>query len=142
MGGGSQSLLAAQAAWQSSEWLSGLLDEGGEVFGVPSRPFSAVFQAEGRLCLPQQVQRHVLDHGHVRGAVAHPELGQVVVEHHIEHPMQAVLNPPMAAHHAGKGFGIELGRAEIVGSEGPSLRKRTVRNENTGEILPISSEKS
>jgi len=28
------------------------------------------------------------------------------------------------------------------GSEGPSLRKRTVRNENTGEILPISSEKS
>jgi len=29
-----------------------------------------------------------------------------------------------------------------LGSEGPSLRKRTVRNENTGEILPISSEKS
>ncbi len=30
----------------------------------------------------------------------------------------------------------------LEGSEGPSLRKRTVRNENTGEILPISSEKS
>ncbi len=30
----------------------------------------------------------------------------------------------------------------LYGSEGPSLRKRTVRNENTGEILPISSEKS
>ena len=27
-----------------------------------------------------------------------------------------------------------------VGPEGPSLRKRTVRNENTGEILPISGE--
>jgi len=28
-----------------------------------------------------------------------------------------------------------------LGSEGPSLRKRTVRNENKGAILPISSEK-
>ncbi len=27
------------------------------------------------------------------------------------------------------------------GSEGPSLRKRTVKNENTGEILPVSGEK-
>ncbi|MGI4940219.1 MAG: hypothetical protein ACRYHQ_06605, partial [Janthinobacterium lividum] len=27
----------------------------GEVFGIPSCPFAAVFQAEGRLCLPQRV---------------------------------------------------------------------------------------
>jgi len=49
------------------------------------------------------------------------------------------------------GFGVIVGRGvrhgaevggQILGSEGPSLRKRTVRNENTGEILPISSEKS
>ncbi len=32
-------------------------------------------------------------------------------------------------------------RDGAVGSEGPSLRKRTVRNENTGEILSISGEK-
>jgi len=29
----------------------------------------------------------------------------------------------------------------VDGSEGPSLRKRTVKNENTGEILPVSGEK-
>jgi len=33
------------------------------------------------------------------------------------------------------------GRLRVAGSEGPSLRKRTVRNENMGEILPISGEK-
>ena len=40
--------------------------------------------------------------------------------------------------------GIHFGyreHAAQMGPEGPSLRKRTVRNENTGEILPISEEK-
>jgi len=51
-------------------------------------------------------------------------------------------------HDAGdvSGEGREAVRGRLTGSrlcgaEGSSLRKRTVRNENTGEILAISSEK-
>jgi len=41
---------------QSSERLSGLLDEGGEVFNIPPCPFSAVFQTEGRLWAHPQLR--------------------------------------------------------------------------------------
>ena len=109
-------------AGRSSERLSGLLDEGGEVFDVPPRPFPPVFQAEGRLCLPEQVERHVLDHGHVRGAVACPEPGQIVAAKpegfapgtSRQVPNAGCSRSPMAAHHAGEGFSIELGRAKVA----------------------------
>ena len=41
---------------------------------------------------------------------------QVVVRHHVEHPMQPVLKPPVAAHHASERLGIEFGRAKVIAS--------------------------
>ena len=40
--------------------------------------------------------------------------GQVIVEHHIQDPMQPIFHMPMRAHGPGEGLGIELDRAEIV----------------------------
>ncbi len=56
----------------------------------------------------------MLDDGHVGRPVPGVQARQVVVEHHVEHPAQPVLNPLMAADHAGEGLGIELGRAEAI----------------------------
>src|SRR4051812_49625428 len=92
----------------------GLADEALEVGGVPAGALAAVLERDGRLGVAQQVHRHVLHDGHVGGAVAGPQPGEVVLEHHVQDPVQAVLDPPAAAHRAGEGGGVEAGRAQVV----------------------------
>lgn len=46
----------------------------------------------------QQVAGHVLDGGEVRGCVLAPDAALIVAKHHIHHPVQDVLDGPVAAH--------------------------------------------
>jgi hypothetical protein len=56
----------------------------------------------------------VPDHGHVFGAVAGSEARLVLVEDDVEDPVEAIFDPPMAAHGVGGGFGGEGGGGDIV----------------------------
>src|SRR3954465_10438743 len=65
----------------------GLSDEGLEVGGVPAGALAAALQADGWSRLMQQVRGHVSDHGHVRGAMAGPEPGEIIAEDDIQDPV-------------------------------------------------------
>lgn len=43
-----------------------------------------------------------------------PEPGEVVVEDHVEYPMEPVLDAPVGTHRAGEGGGVELGGGQVV----------------------------
>ena len=66
------------------------------------------------LGVAHQVHRHVFDDGHVLRAIAASQPGEIVVEHDVEHPAQAVLDAPMGADRGGEGLGVELRRAEVI----------------------------
>ena len=89
--------------------LRSLPDQVFQILGIPSGALAAVLQADRRLRLAQQIKREVLHDGHIFRAMAGPQAGEIVAEHHVEHPMQPVLDAPMAAHRARKRFNIELG---------------------------------
>ena len=75
---------------------------------VLSGPLMAVFQAGARFGLGQQVHRHVFDDRHVGGPMGGAQAREIVMEDDIQYPMEAVFDPPMAAHDACEGFSIEL----------------------------------
>src|SRR5215213_238907 len=101
-----------------------LADECFEVAWVPSGELAAVFEACSWRGLPHEVYGHVVyghvvyghvsEDGHVLGAIAGAQAGEVVVEDHVHDPMQAVFNAPMGANRTGKGRGLEKSRREIV----------------------------
>src|SRR3954470_14568957 len=92
----------------------GLPDEAFEVGGVPAGALAAVLEAHGRPRLMQQVRGHVPDHGHVGGAVAGPQPGEVLVEDDIQDPVQPVLDAPVGPYRAGEARRVEGGGGEIV----------------------------
>src|SRR3982750_2373205 len=118
----------ANIAWTCSSWLTsartqgnrvnirsrGLPNEAFEVGGVPAGALAAVLEAHGRSRLMQQVHRHVPDHGHVRGAVAGPEPGEIIAEDDIQDPVQPVLDAPVGPYRAGEARRVEGGGGEIV----------------------------
>src|SRR4051794_13100193 len=67
-----------------------LADECFEVAWVPSGELAAVFEACGWRGLPHEVHGHVSEDGHVLGAMAGAQAGEVVVEDDVHDPMQAV----------------------------------------------------
>lgn len=75
---------------------------------VPSGPLTAVFQAGGRFGPGQQVHRHMLDDRHVGGPMGGAQAREIVMEDDIQYSMEAVFDPPMAAHDACEGFSIQL----------------------------------
>jgi hypothetical protein len=89
-------------------------NEAVEVIEVPAGELAAVLEAGGGLGLVQEVQGYVLDHRHVLRAVAGPQPSEVVAEHHVQDPMQPVLDPPVAAPRPSQARGIQLGRAKVV----------------------------
>src|SRR4051812_11243627 len=92
----------------------GLPDEAFEVGGVPAGALAAVLEAHGRSRLMQRVHRHVPDHGHVRGAVAGPEPGEIIAEDDIQDPVQPVLDAPVGPYRAGEARRVERGGGEIL----------------------------
>jgi hypothetical protein len=57
----------------------------------------------------QQVHGHVFDHGHVFGTETGAQSGEIVVEDHAQHPMEAIFDAPVSAHRAGEGLGAQAG---------------------------------
>ena len=62
----------------------------------------------------QQIERGVLDDGHVLRPVAGSQPCQVVAEDDIQHPVQPVLDAPAASDTAGEGVSTQFGRAKVI----------------------------
>src|SRR6185503_21154599 len=75
---------------------------------------AAALQADGWSRLMQQVRGHVSDHGHVRGAVAGPEPGEIIAADDIKDPVQPVLDAPVGPYRAGEARRVERGGGEVV----------------------------
>src|SRR5687768_15692102 len=107
----------ASSAWQGKRMNAGscaLPEEALEAGCVPAGWLPSVLERAGGLGPMQQVGGHVPDHGHVLGCMAAAQAGEVVPEHHVQDPVQAVLDAPMIADRLGEGGGIELGGGEIA----------------------------
>ena len=53
------------------------------------------------------------DDGHVSGAVALAQPGEILLEGHVEEPVQGVFDGPVAAHGLGEALGDQEGRADV-----------------------------
>jgi len=84
-----------------------LADEGFEVVGVQIGEFSPDLEAVLVLWVADEVHRHVFDDSHVLRYVAASQPGEIVVEHDVEHPVQAVLDAPVGADRGGEALGVE-----------------------------------
>jgi hypothetical protein len=76
---------------------------------VPGCFLAAVLEADGRLCLCQQVESGVPDDGHIGRSMTGAQTGEVIAEDDIEHPVQPVLDPPVPADDASKAVDVEPG---------------------------------
>ena len=74
---------------------------------VPGCCFSPDLEAMLSACVSDEVHCHVFDCGHVSWPVVGAQTHQVVVEHHVKHPVQPVFDAPMGADGAGEKGGIE-----------------------------------
>ena len=87
------------------------------------------------LAATQQIAGHVLDGGEVGRRVRAPYAALVVAEHHVHHPVQPILDAPVAAHRVAYLLGVARQRADVVArsalygqpSTGISRRLSTVR---------------
>jgi pyruvate/2-oxoglutarate dehydrogenase complex dihydrolipoamide dehydrogenase (E3) component len=86
-----------------------LADESFAVIGVEAGEFSPALEALAVLRASQQVHGHVFDHGHVFGTETGAQSGEIVVEDHAQHPMEAIFDAPVSAHRAGEGLGAQAG---------------------------------
>lgn len=68
---------------------------GAKVGVVPVRPLAFDEHTSFAQFLAHHVQRNVAEYGRVLRRVAHPNAVLVFVEGHIQHPMHALLDPPM-----------------------------------------------
>ena len=67
----------------------------------------------GSGALGDEIDGEMPDNGHVFRAVAFAQAG-LVVDGHVQHPMELVLDAPMAAHRLGRLFGGEGGRGDVI----------------------------
>ncbi len=81
------------------------MEKGAEVGGIPRGAFAPGFDGSLVFCRANEVDGEVSDGGHVSGAVAFTEAGQVLPEGDVEHPVELVLDAPVSAHGLGEGFG-------------------------------------
>jgi hypothetical protein len=68
---------------------------------------SADFEVVLILSAVDQVDGDGLDDGHVLLTVDGSQAGKVIMEDHIEHPVETVLDAPMTANRVGRLFGAE-----------------------------------
>jgi hypothetical protein len=52
--------------------------------------------------LTHEIEGEMADHGHVLGTMACAQARMIVVESHVEGPVQVVFDGPMASHSLGK----------------------------------------
>ena len=88
---------------------------------VPGGSLSTRLDRALVFCVADQIDGEVADDGHVLGAVAFAQAGEVLLEGYVERPMQVVLDCPMAAHRLGKGFCRERARGDVGASSGRDL---------------------
>jgi hypothetical protein len=92
-----------------------------EVIRVPSGELAAELGGSAVVRGADEVEGEVADDGHVPGSVSLSEAGLVVAEDDVEHPMGAVLDPPMPADGLGGGGGGEAGGGDVVAGFGVGL---------------------
>ena len=97
------------------------LQDGVKVIRVPSGQFTADLEAFAWLGRAQQVHHHMADGGHVVRAVSGSQTREVLMEDDIQHPMQTVLDMPMAAHRVGE---LAASRSRSRCSSGVRMRFR------------------
>ena len=92
-----------------------------EIAGIPSGEFAASLDRALVGGTTHQVDGEVSDDGHVFRAMAGPQAGLIFVELDIEHPMELVFDPPVAAHGASESLGVERGGGDIEAPVGRGL---------------------
>ena len=84
---------------------------------VPTGALDFLAHRYGRRMCPDEVECELADDCKVLGSMVFPGSVAVFVEDDIEHPMQLVLDGPMAAHDLQKFFGREVFGKQIVACE-------------------------
>jgi hypothetical protein len=107
-------LLAVLGQGSESGLTRKLAEQGCEILWVPSGPLSPEFDASFVLGSTQEVDGKVADDGHVFRAVSTSKAGLVVFKRHVENPVKAVLDGPVAAHGLGGAGGVERGGRDVV----------------------------
>jgi hypothetical protein len=72
-------------------------NETGQEIVIPSGRLALAAQGVLSRCIAEQILRHVLDGGEIGRSVFGPNPALVIAEDHVDDPMQAVFNGPMAA---------------------------------------------
>ena len=78
-----------------------------QILRVPRGSFAPALDGSLVGGLSHQIEGEMADNGHVPGAVAGAEARLVLIEGHIEGPVQVIFDGPMASHGNGEGFGRE-----------------------------------
>src|SRR4029077_4659066 len=92
-----------------------------EVLWVPGGPLSASLDGSVVLGLADEVEGEVAGDRHVSGTVSGAQAGLILVEGHVEGPVQVVLDGPVASHGLGEGLGGEVARADVAAPLGLDL---------------------
>jgi hypothetical protein len=82
-------------------------DDMEQILRVPRGSFAPSFDRSLVGGLSHQVEGEMAYNGHVPGAVAGAETRLVLIEGHVEGPVQVVFDGPVASHFNGNGFGRE-----------------------------------
>lgn len=70
-----------------------------------------------------QVERHVTEDREVVGAIVPAAADLIFVHHHVKHPVQPVLHPPMRANDLAKAFGRQRSTQQKIGGLGCRFRR-------------------
>ncbi len=86
-----------------------------EVFFTPSGFKSPGFDAaRGRGFLLEQIERHMAQHHKVLLAMVFAHAARILLKGHVEHPMQAIFDAPMAPHSCAKGSRIPRQTRDVI----------------------------
>ena len=88
-------------------------DVGGEGVFIPCDDFAAHAQRILAFSRSEHVEGDVLDDGEVEGGVISSHTAFVVAEDHVEHPVEAVFDHPVAADHRSQGVGQQGKRGDV-----------------------------
>ena len=90
-----------------------MFKDGAEVGWVPGGAFTTGFDRSLVLGGANEIDGEVSNDGHVGGAVAFAQAGEVLVEGYVERPMQIVFDRPMATHRGGEIGCRERARGDV-----------------------------
>jgi hypothetical protein len=84
-----------------------------QVLGIPSRALAASLDGSVVGDLADQIKGEVADHGHILSSMTGTQARLVLVEGHIEGPVQVVFDAPMTSCTVGKGSSRECAGRDI-----------------------------